>query len=148
MMFEFGNVRADGELRTKWDYLLRIVGDFALSVRGRVLYKEVDFCLVEFAVTLANWLSIATDARPDFVYTSLESETEGLVRFDRLSSDGWRVCAAYQDQPLADLVTTEELEIAALTYISSLRRRLAPRLDILDCVEDPSVRGALYQRLG
>jgi len=148
MKFEFSNVRTDGELRTKWDALLRIVGDFAFWVRGRVLYKEVDFCLVEFAIAMTNWLAIAPLLRPDFIYTSLESEIEGLVGFTRLGPGSWRVSAAYQDQPSTDSFTTEELEAAALTYISALREHLLPKLDILDCVENPIVRQALYEKLG
>jgi len=47
-------------------------------------------------VRLANWLADVTDSGPDFVYTSLESETEGLVRFGLANRGQWRVSSAYE----------------------------------------------------
>ena len=147
MKLEFSNVHFERDVRTKWDVLLRIVGDFALRVRGLVIYREVEFCLVEFAVVLAGWLTIVTDLGPDFVYTSLESETEGLVRFTRLKPGTWRVSAAHQDQESMDLVTTAELKDAALAYIRDVRAHLLPKLDILQYVEDAKVRRELQSRI-
>jgi hypothetical protein len=147
MKLEFSNVHYDGKIPTKWDVLLRIVGDFALWVGGRVIYQEVEFCLVEFALALGSWLTVATDLGPDFVYTSLESETEGLVRFTRLKPGTWRVSAAHQDQESTDLLTTAELKSAALTYIRDVRAHLLPKLDILRYVADTKVRRELQSQL-
>jgi len=147
MRLEFSNVHFDGEIRTKWDVLLRIVGDFALRVRGGVIYREEEFCLVELSVALANWLVVATDLGPDFVYTSSESETQGLVRFTRLKPGAWRVSAAHQDQEAADPITTMELKHAALSYIRDLRACLLEKVDILQYVEDAKVREELQSKL-
>jgi hypothetical protein len=147
MKLEFANVHFEGEIRTKWDALLRVVGDFALLIRGRVIYREVEFCLVEFAIALANWLAVATDLGPDFVYTSLESETEGLVRFARLGPGNWRVSAAHQDEKALVSITTGELGEAVLAYIRDLRAHLYPKLDILQYVEDAKVREAIQRKL-
>lgn len=148
MRLEFSNIHFDGEIRTKWDALLRIVGDFTLWVHGRAIYREVEFCLVEFAVALANWLVVATDLGPNFVYTSVESETQGLVRFTRLNPGVWRVSAADQEEQATDLITTTNLQSAALSYIRDLRARLQPNVDILQYVEDLKVREAIKSRLG
>jgi len=147
MRLEFRNVHFDGEIRTKSDVLLRIVGDFALRVGGRVVYREVEFCLVEFAVALAEWLVVATDLRPDFAYTSLESEVEGLIRFTPVGPGNWRVSAAHQEQQVEDLLATAELKNAALTYIRDLRTELQPKWDIVQYVEDEKVRETLQQKL-
>jgi len=148
MRLEFSNIHFDGEIRTKWDVLLRIVGDFTLWVDGRAIYREVEFCLVEFAVALADWLAVATDLGPDFVYTSMESETQGLVRFTRLNPGVWQVSAADQDEQATDSITTTELETAALSYIRALRARLQPKVDILQSIEDVKVREATRSKLG
>jgi hypothetical protein len=145
MKLSFANLRFDGEVRTKWDVLLRIVGDFSLWIRDRVIYREVEFCLVEFAVALANWLAIATDLGPDFAYTSLESETEGLVRFTRLAPGEWRVSAADQEEEARDSLTTAEIKHAAVAYIRDVRASLKPRIDILQCIEDAKVREIIRQ---
>lgn len=147
MRLEFSNVHFEREIRTKWDVLLRILGDFAVSVGGRIIYREVDFCLVEFAVALGNWLVIATDLGPDFVYTSLESETEGLVRFTRLTPGAWRVTAAHQEQEAVVSLTTIEVKDAALAYIGELRTSLLGAIDILQYVDDARVREELGSKL-
>lgn len=140
MRLEFSNVHFDGEIRTKWDVLLRIVGDFSLWIGDRVVYREVEFCVVEFALALGSWLTVATDLGPNFVYTSLESETEGLVKFTRLKPGTWRVSAANQDQEPVDMLTTVELKHATVAYIRDIRAHLLPKLDILRYVPDAKVR--------
>lgn len=141
----FANLRFEGEIRTKWDALLRIVGDFSLWIRDRVIYREVEFCLVEFAVALANWLAIATDLGPDFIYTSLESETEGLVRFTRIAPGEWRISAADQEEETRDSLTTAEIKQAAVAYLRNLRARLKANVDILQYIEDTKVREIIQQ---
>jgi len=147
MRLEFSNLHFDGEIRTQWDVLLRIVGDFAILVRGRVAYREVEFCLVEFALALTNWLVTATDQGPDFIYTSFESDTQGLVRFTRLNPGVWRVSAAHEEWGQTDSLTTAELRNAALIYIRDLRMHLLPNLDFLQYVEDANVRRELQSKL-
>ncbi|MGH7604379.1 MAG: hypothetical protein ACRENK_10330, partial [Gemmatimonadaceae bacterium] len=114
MRFEFRNIHFDGNMQTRIDAILRIVGDFALWVGDRKVYQEVEFCLVEFAVALGDWLAVVSDDGPNFVYTSVESETEGLVRFTLANSGNWRISAAYQDSQEEDLIRTSELKKAAL----------------------------------
>jgi hypothetical protein len=145
MRLEFTNLRLDGDVRTKWDVLLRIVGDFSIWIRDRVIYREVEFCLVEFAIALANWLAIATDLGPDFSYTSLESDTEGLVRFTRLGPGEWRVSAADQNEEARHSLTTAEIKHAAVAYIRDLRTSLKTRVDILQYIEDAKVRELIQQ---
>jgi hypothetical protein len=143
MKFEFTNLHFEGEIRTKWDTLLRIVGDFTLRIRDRAIYTEVDFCLVEFAVALANWLAIATDLGPDFIYTSLESDIEGLVRFTRIDRGVWQISAAHEDHEARDTFTTADLKSAALAYIRELRSQLPSSVDILQFVDDADARQLL-----
>jgi hypothetical protein len=143
MKLEFDNVHFDGKILTKWDVILRIVGDIRVHVGGQVVYREVEFCLVEFAVALGNWFVVATDMGPDFIYTSIESETEGLIRFTRVGLGSWRVSAADQEQEALVLFATEELKNAAIAYIRDLRCHLQPEFDILSCIEESEVRKAL-----
>lgn len=147
MRLKFANLHFDGEIQTRWDVLLRIVGDFSLLIRDRVVYREVEFCLVEFAVALANWFAIATDLGPDFEYTSLESETEGLVRFTRHAPGTWRVSAAHQHEEVQDALTTAELKGAAIRYIRDLRASLEHKVDIVQYIEDAKAREVVRQSL-
>jgi len=146
--FEFNDVHFDGEMRTKWDGLLRIVGDFALWVGDLNIYQEEEFCLVEFAVVLANWLTVATDFGPNFDYTSMESETQGLVRFTVLRPGVWRVSAAHQNQEAVGSVAAADLRGAAWNYLRRLRDQLLPGIEILQYVKDAKVRRELASALG
>lgn len=136
MKLVFSNLHLDGEIRSKWDVLLRIVGDFAITFGDRQLYDETEFCLVELAVALANWLATATDDGPDFVYTSLESETEGLVRFSLVGHGAWRISAAHQQYDEVVQLTTEQVKAAAGAYIHDLRGALLPAIEIFDHIEN------------
>jgi len=148
LRFEFSNVHTDALLRSRWDVLLRIVGDFQIWDRNVIRYQETEFCLVEFAIALAEWLAVDEKSRADFVYSSMESETEGLVSFSRLDPNHWQVAAADQQQPFAGPLGMEDIEHAAISYVSTLREDLLPKLDILDYVETPRTRTVLYEKLG
>jgi hypothetical protein len=139
MKFSFSNVHRDGDIRTTWDLKLRVVGDFAVWSEDRVIYRKPEFCLIEFAIALAKWLVLATDLGPDFIYTSLESETEGLIRFQRQTSGMWQVSTAYQNEEAVP-VTTAQLKNAATTYMRELRRALLPEIELMEFVDDRRVR--------
>jgi hypothetical protein len=124
MRFEFRDIHFDGNVQTRIDAILRIGGDFAVWVGNRRLYHEEEFCLVEFAVALGDWLAVANDGGPDFVYTSMESETTGLVRFTSVNPGFWTVSAAHQDFQAEDLFTTADLRQAALDYVRELKGHL------------------------
>jgi hypothetical protein len=145
MRLEFANLHTDGEIFHERELLVRIVGDFTLWVRDELLYREMEFCLVELAVDLAAWLATATDIGSDFVYTPMESETEGLVRFTRFTPGSWRVSAA--DEQAAAQLKTEELRTAVLAYIRGLYAHLQPDLDLLKCIEDPGKLAAFRRAL-
>jgi hypothetical protein len=147
MKFEFQNVHFDGVVQTKAHALIRIVGDFGLWTRDRLVYKEAQFCLFEFALALANWLAVVTDSGPDFVYTSMESETEGLVRFGLVNRGQWRVSSAYEELHAADLLMTTELKNASLSYIRELTQQLGPDWDVTKYVEDGKRRETLRAAL-
>lgn len=143
MKFAFANIHYDGPLATRWDVILRIVADFSIVLGRSVLYSEVEFCVVEFAVQLAEWLGRLGSGRPPFVYTSMESDVEGLVRFTPTGPDQWCVAAAHQTHREARTFTTDELRRTALEFIHELRAAVKDRVDILDVVEDEGARAAV-----
>ncbi|MCC6525741.1 MAG: hypothetical protein IT373_24045 [Polyangiaceae bacterium] len=143
MKFALANIHYDGPLVTRWDVLLRIVADFSILVERSVLYSEVEFCVVEFAVQLAEWLGRLGSERREFVYTSMESDVEGLVRFTPKGADHWCIATAHQARPETRTFTTDELRRAALEFIHELRVAVQDRVDILDIVDDERARAAV-----
>lgn len=147
VMFHFENVHTDRDLRDRWDVVLHTVGDFTISIAGKKIYHEVEFCLVEFAQALAPWLVLSTDQGPDFSYTSVESETEGLVRFTLVAPGAWRVSAAHQEEAVAAPVTTTELRVAVRTYLRNLRQQLSATIDLVDYIADSTVRDVVKHEI-
>lgn len=141
-------IRIDGEVRSVWDFLLRIGSSFAIEVSGRSIYSDDDFCVVELGVELARWLSsgpsicgdVIYTPSADFVYTSMESEVEGLVRFTRVTGDRWRISAAHQDDSDEHVVADDEVRRASRVYVAELLRQLESRQDAVFGASDPHDR--------
>jgi hypothetical protein len=136
MRFSFGNVHYDGPVGNRWEVLLRVVGDFFIYASQSLLYSEVEFCLVEFSVQLAQWLGRLGPHAPDFAYTSMESDVEGLVRIVRTGPDQWRVSAAHQAYDEQRTFSTAEIQRAAVDFICELRAALKDRLDVFDYLDE------------
>ena len=92
--FEVNNLHLDGEVTSRWHALLRPVCDFRLRVDGTVIYSDVEFPVVEFAVAVGNWAVNAEADGPEFAYTSLESETERLISFTPHQDGDWIASSA------------------------------------------------------
>jgi hypothetical protein len=122
----------------KWDVIVKYVGDFSIIVENELVYSEVDFCLVEFALDLAHWCAVSTDLGPNFIYSSVESEVEGLVSFTRASVGRWHISTAFRSNP-SPLVSTAALRDASRVYLVRTRESLLPQFDMLDYIEDSTV---------
>lgn len=116
--FSFENLHADSPKLTKpHEFLLRIVADFSMWSDNRLLYEEPEFCVVEFAQQLDDWLK-EPDA-PDFEYDAIDAEEPGLVWF-RFEKDGWRVGSLFQEQPEMREHSRESLKSAAMEFMAQL----------------------------
>jgi hypothetical protein len=110
-----------------WQIVLGVTGDFSISIYEKILYKEEEFCLVEFAVQASQWLRRVPRTGENFSYTSIESEDEGLVRIDK-TEQGWRISAFYQEYQEDTSFSLSEISDAINNYISNLERALPVEL--------------------
>lgn len=131
MKLVFSDPRLDGPLKTPWDALLRIVGTFALAVNGRRWYEEQDFCLLEFANSIVQWLEKADETSCDFVYSSLESAESELIRFERVGTRGWRLRSPHESYREEKIFSIDEIRLTATEYLKELRRQLPWRQRVL-----------------
>src|SRR5712691_9150890 len=131
LMFLIENLHRDiPKIKSRIDRLLRIVGDFSIVVGRRILYRESEFPLVEFAVQLSRWwLTTGASEHQDFSYESVESEVLGLVWF-RHQADGWRIGSAQQAYEELHYFTTGEISAASENYARTLRARVRAELHI------------------
>ena len=110
------------EFDESWKVYLRVVGDFEVRVGKKILYKEVQFCLVEFAVQLSMWLK-RSEYSEDFIYTSMESDEDALFWFKK-EWNGWRIGSVHQEYCEKKKFSDSEIVGASNKYIDSLRREL------------------------
>ena len=153
LSFGFANAHAERPLDTRWGLLAGFVGDFSIRIRDRELYAEIDFPLAEFAAQLSRWIAHLGDVKeggpdgPDFVFTSVESETEGLVRMVRTGADAWRVTAVDQSFFAAEAFPTHEVKRAGRELIRDVQRELQGSASLFDCVDDDTTREWLASAL-
>ena len=115
---------------TKWDLLLKIVGDFEILIEGRPLLFETEFCLVEFALQLARWIeSIGRGTSADFEYVSMESEAPALVWFRR-RADGWELGALEPEGREHRVVDLDDLLLASKNFLRDLRSQVELKLQV------------------
>lgn len=91
LTFESDGVHIDGSLDRDADAILRVVGDFKIFLDGACIYAESEFPLLELAAALADWVMAQVSEESAFLYTSLESEVEDLLRLDQDGKGAWRL---------------------------------------------------------
>jgi hypothetical protein len=74
---------------------LRIVADFEVIIDGCVIYAEQLFTVVEFAIASQAWVRGPRSSERDFIFTSMESEDEGLVWIKNHNGE-WRLGSAIE----------------------------------------------------
>jgi hypothetical protein len=125
----FERLRLDGnDLRTDWDLLLRLVADFSIVIPHVPfpLYRGEEFCVVEFAMQMTQWLAdIDRDPR-DFSYDSMESDEAGLVSI-RKREHGWALAALNQDYVEDRQFSLEEIRDAVSSFVARLKTEVRER---------------------
>lgn len=107
---------------------LGVNGEIKLYENQHVLYSEVEFPLVEFAVKIQNWLYL-NNPNLDFSYDSIESEDEGLIWF-RLEPAGWRLGSVHQEECSAKAYTFPQISEACEKFIQCLTNELQTKFGI------------------
>jgi hypothetical protein len=114
----FANLRSDNSsLVDDWEVLLRVVGDFEVSIGGEPIYREQEFCMVEFGVQAVEWSRQLYHRK--FVYRTLESEELGLVYIKKRQA-GWQIGSIYQTTEAPPL-SVATIRAAIEAYWSNLR---------------------------
>jgi hypothetical protein len=106
-------------LRDRYDVLLGLVADFSITIGDRLLYREVDFPVVELAAGLLRWLEQRPEPGDDFEWESMETEEPGWV-WVRSVGDGWRIGSIHQEYPELRSFSMTELQWAITDFVSRL----------------------------
>lgn len=121
----FGELYFDGEgLPRNSRNLHRFVADFSIIIKGNQLYYESEFCLVELAAYLLNWLAKAENQ--DFIYQSVEFEDVGLVWIKR-QNDGWTIGAINQVYEETTRFTLGQITYSLNDFLARLNTALVEK---------------------
>ena len=129
LIFKFESLERDGALSDDWQILLRIVADFYILVDSKVLYREQQFCVAEFAAALSKRLSIVNQTGEDFIYESMESDEVGLV-WVKAHGSGWRIGSVHQEYEEAQTFSLEEVRNAAEKFMNQLAEEALAKFHI------------------
>jgi hypothetical protein len=131
MSLAFENLHGDGPLESKWDRLLKIVGDFEIQIDERCLFFGSEFPLVEFWLQLTRWLGQLEEDDPpsDFEYVSMESEQEPLIWFRR-SAGGWTIGGVNPEYDEPHQFQLEELVDPSRQFLRDLEGAVRKRFRV------------------
>ncbi len=94
------------------------------------LVSEPYWCIVELAASVAAWLRNASENGPEFSYTSMDYEQEGLLWFRQTSNGMWVIGSAWQQFESATPVPFPELHEAARQYVRRVLEESKPYLSM------------------
>ncbi len=124
MKWKFEDTRIEaGGARGKYDIILGVIATFEIRVRGRLLYREEMFPLVELCLALKQWLAVGLLSGQPFEFVSLESDEPGLV-WIRLEQEGWRIGSIHQEYPETNIWSSDEIKAAVLEFTSRVEEWL------------------------
>lgn len=115
----FTNLHIDGQVRPLREHqlLLRIVANLEVWAKVTLVYKEIDFTVVELAYALSQWLK---DTSRDFEFKSMEHECPALIYF-RKSGNWWNVGTEANTATNASHIEAPALVEAATDFISKVQ---------------------------
>jgi hypothetical protein len=127
VVFSYRNLLHEGSaLVEPWEVYLQIVADFEVSVMGRIIYSEKLFPVVEFAVQSQAWLINVAQNAQDFVFSSMESEDQGLVWIKACDSE-WLVGSVFEEAEPSSPVQLIAIQSALDNFYMSLRSDVRAR---------------------
>jgi hypothetical protein len=139
LTFLFDSLERDGTLDEHWEILLRVVADFSILVDSKVLYREQQFCVVEFALDISRWMNQVHHTGEDFIYMSMESEESGLV-WIKANDSGWQVSSVHQEYEETNIFSLGDVKDATEKFLARLEAEMAERFGI-------SLRGFISKEL-
>lgn len=135
IVFQFNSVKIERPYDgSPWPFILGITGQFEICIGENVLYSEEEFCLVEFAVDISEWLLSSSCPDGDFEYESTESSEYGLINIRR-SNCKWKLGSIHQLYDEWRAFKLIDIRSATQSYI----HRLCSTLDESYSIDLPAI---------
>ncbi|HTS49794.1 MAG TPA: hypothetical protein VMH05_17710 [Bryobacteraceae bacterium] len=129
-VFAYSNLSRESRVLIEpWEVYLHIAAQFEVRVSGQVVYAEELFPVVEFAICSQIWSAVEAEPTPDFIYTSIEAEEEGLIWIKR-AERGWRIGSALQEKPSSEVLSLADIRPALNLLYVQLRSDVKTRFQV------------------
>ncbi len=98
--------------------ILKITGEFRISINGNVFFLEPYFPVLEFLKYALVWID-CSDKSKEMSYSSMETEDNPLLLFKK-EKEGWIVCSPWQKYKCLVSFSRDELTYAVLHLLETL----------------------------
>ncbi|MFW1923349.1 hypothetical protein [Acinetobacter geminorum] len=100
-----------------------IEGTLIIKVKNKIIFKEEDLLLLEFAIYLKQWLD--RDEKQNFSYSSMEFEEKNILTFAKEKDNLWRINSVWFNKDQNNIyVIYSELINACTTFINNFKNDL------------------------
>lgn len=97
-----------------------IEGTLIIKVKNKIIFKEEDLLLLEFAIYLKQWLD--RDEKQNFSYSSMEFEEKNILTFAKEKDNLWRINSVYFNKDKNNIyVMYPEIINACINFINKLK---------------------------
>lgn len=118
-------------IRDRFDLLVGVVATFEILARGRLLYRETEFTIVELRSQLHPWLNSGLTSRSNFEFASMEHDEAGLVWVRWMATEqGWRIGSIHQEYAEVAVWSDEEITVAVCQFIEAVDNWVAVSLNV------------------
>ncbi len=100
-----------------------MVAEFRLFVGGELLYRDVEFPVIELALALSDWAERVSHTGEPFAFGGRSSTLRSLFEVRR-GMQGWYLTSVQQDLPSSCVFQLEQVLEAARDFIVELERQV------------------------
>ncbi len=94
-----------------------IEGTLIIKVKNKIIFKEEDLLLLEFAIYLKQWLD--RDEKQNFSYSSMEFEEKNILTFAKEKDNLWRINSVWFNKDKNNIyVMYPEIINACINFIN------------------------------
>ena len=126
LAFEFELSDPIGPTEQVADCLLNVVAEFRLFVGNTVLYRDLDFPIVELVTTLPRWCEHVEESGQPFCFDSCSSALRSLFRIFR-GAEGWHLGSIQQDLPSPCVFPLQQVLTEVRRFIAEVEAAVLDR---------------------
>lgn len=123
LSFDFALSGPAGPIEEEADRVRDVVADFRLFVGSELIYRDVDFPVVELALALAGWAERVVHTGEPFSFDSRPPLLQSLFSIRR-GMQGWHLTSIQRELPSSAVFPLERVLESVREFMVELERRV------------------------